>query len=129
MLSIPPGESKIFVTKGKVPYLIAVEIFDPLEIAYDPLIGTISPRLGPGKLPAPPPALTTSKDRIKRGSGRGTPKGPVTLREKVEKALDLQFDPKLRNKKVTDDGPITINQLRAQRSLHGMSLLWSFVSL
>ena len=121
VLSIPPGEAKIFVTKGKVPYLIAVEIFDPLEIAYDPAIGIISPKLGPEKLPAPPPP---SKEKAKRTIGRGHPKTPEEiLREKVEKILNMQFEPKLRNKKLMDDEPITINKVKLQRSLHGLFFL------
>lgn len=35
---IPPKEAKVFVTKTKAPYLIAIELYDPLEIINEPLI-------------------------------------------------------------------------------------------
>ena len=121
VLSIPAGESKIFVTKGKVPYLVAIEIFDPLEIAYDPLIAPPSPKLEPGKLPSPPPPI---KDKPKRPSWKGKPKTPDdVLRDGVEKTLDLLYDEKLKSKKPIDEGPVTINQLKKQRSLHSLFFL------
>ncbi|MDR3548213.1 MAG: hypothetical protein P4M11_08135 [Candidatus Pacebacteria bacterium] len=47
MLYIPPKEAKVFVTKTKAPYLIAIELFDPLEVVEEPLV------LEPYQPPAP----------------------------------------------------------------------------
>eukprot|EP00831_Metopus_contortus_P052689 TRINITY_DN44240_c0_g1_i2.p1 TRINITY_DN44240_c0_g1~~TRINITY_DN44240_c0_g1_i2.p1 ORF type:complete len:159 (-),score=35.82 TRINITY_DN44240_c0_g1_i2:60-536(-) len=56
ILHIPPSEAKIFITKGKCPYLIACEVFDPLEIVIEPEIRKIDPF----NLPAPPSPISSS---------------------------------------------------------------------
>jgi len=124
VLSIPPGESKIFTTKGKVPYLIAVEIFDPLEIAYDPLIGMISPRLGPGTLPAPPLPAPTQKEKKKQSNKNTQKTNEEMIREKIEKILNQQYDSKSKKIKQYDDGPITINQLKMQKIINGIFVIF-----
>jgi len=38
VLNIPPREAKVFITKTKAPYMICLELYDPLEIIDDPLV-------------------------------------------------------------------------------------------
>ena len=47
VLFIPSNEARVFVTNKKAPFLIAVEIFDPLEIAMEPNTKIISTELSP----------------------------------------------------------------------------------
>ena len=54
VLHIPPSEVKIFITKGKAPYLLALEIFDPLEIVYELPVSMPSPKNGPVNTQTPP---------------------------------------------------------------------------
>ena len=116
ILSIPPNEAKIFVTKGKAPFLVAIEIFDPLEIAYDP--GVLQ-RLEPGRLPTPMKE-PVRKTRVKTKSPQ------EQLREEVEKSLDAQIASKQSGKKSRikpiEDEAITIRKLKAQSSVYCISI-------
>ena len=109
-----------------MPYLIALEIFDPLEIACDPIPAVLaSPKLGPGKLPSPPAA---KEQRPKRGSGRGAPKAPEEqVKESVEKLLEASSTKKTK-KKAVENEDVTIDQLKKKKKLNGRKeLIYSIV--
>lgn len=57
MLHIPSKEAKVFVTNTKAPYLISIELFDPLEILSEPLLLDFNQE----SLPAPPESLCPEK--------------------------------------------------------------------
>ncbi len=60
VLYIPPKEAKVFVTKTKAPYLIAIELYDPLEIINEPLVlepYQAAAAASPDHLPTPPPMV------------------------------------------------------------------------
>ena len=66
ILSIPPKEARVFVTKKRIPYLIAIELFNPLEIAYDPSTGMLSSILMHENPPAPTIDNIKNNDLLKR---------------------------------------------------------------
>lgn len=118
VLSIPTSEAKIFVTKDKVPYLIAVEVFDPLEIAYDPIFGTILPKPSAGKLPAP---KSPEKAKGKTGLNRKQLLTPEEEEQKeMELILNIHFNPKAHDKNHKRNQAITINQVKLQNNTKGI---------
>ncbi len=117
VLSIPPSEAHIFVTKGKVPYLISVEVFDPLEVACDPLQDQ-TPRWGSdGVVPPAPPS--ESRDRSNNNKSKKT--GDEVVKESVDQLLDAQASPGWRKggKKRTAAGEeaVTIEISKKQRQI------------
>jgi hypothetical protein len=98
VLHVPPLEGKIFITKGKTPYLVALEVFDPLEIVYELSSPMPSPSIGP---------MNTQKTKK---IGKKTPEHE--LKEKIEKILKAQFNKKPKQKKTIEEKPIIIEKLK-----------------
>lgn len=117
VLNIPPNESKIFVTKDKVPYLIAAEIFDPLEIAYNPIIGTLLGKPIPAKLPAPKSPERSKQKKISAKKMLVTPE--EAQQKELEVLLNLHFNPKSQDKTHKTNPAITINQTKSQHAICG----------
>lgn len=66
MLNIPPSEVKVFVTKTKAPYMICLELYDPLEIIDEPLV--LELRQNDDHLPSPAriPKILKRKQTMKK---------------------------------------------------------------
>jgi hypothetical protein len=123
VLKISIKETKVFVTKDKAPYLIAVEVFDPLEIAYDPLLGTILGRSPTAKLPAPkvPKKIKRETDRKLLISSEEAEQEDAY--KKLELRLSVHFNPKLQEKARKIDTAITINKTKLAKHICGLFIL------
>ena len=108
VLNIPVKETKVFVTKDKAPYLIAVELFDPLEIAYDPEMNKVSLHSDKGYLPAP--QLPMEGSLVTKSSKKTSEE---LYRRELEKNLIAKFSGK--QKKLKRSQYITIEKAKAQR--------------
>ena len=125
VLSIPPSEAKVFVTKDKAPYLIAIEIFDPLEIAYDPIIDTISIRSNP-IIPPAPNCLITEKEKKsseKKSSYKMQRSSKDLTYKEIEQILNIHFNPKLQDRNHKEDKPITIQKASSKNTIQGLILV------
>lgn len=121
VLRIPPQEAKVFVTKDKVPYLISAEVFDPLEIAFDPFTGTLLGRLPITKLPTPKVPKKVRKDSGRRLSVSPEEAEIEETYKKLELTLLCHFNPKLQDKAHKVDTGITINQVKLAHRICGTS--------
>ncbi len=114
VLYIPPKEAKVFVTKTKAPYLIAMELFDPLEIVNEPLV--LEPCQPTAMLPVPPRPLKKLRTMKKIMPAQDILILGTVPRNLVDARLVL--DRGHRRKKKHDyhelrrDEPITIDQFR-----------------
>lgn len=102
ILHIPPQEAQVFVTNKRAPYLIALEVFDPLEVAYEPETTNVAPEVSAKSevLPAPPLIARQSYKHKQPHSFK------VNIREVIEK--ELAFHNADKKNKVYSTPPITL---------------------
>jgi len=115
ILCIPPKEAKIFITKEKVPYLIAVEVFDPLEIAFNPENLLLSSSLYSKRLPAPGLPLRFSSKHYQESKKQ---EQEEIIAKRINDALNLYTKTKTKHKKGEDNLPITINAAKMQKTIN-----------
>ena len=120
VLNISTKEAKVFITKDKAPYMIAVEVFDPLEIAYDPLLGTLLGRPPTSRLPAPKVPKRIKKEIDKKLSVIPEEAEQEEAYKNLELKLLVHFNPKLQERGRRIDTAITINHTKLAKHICGL---------
>lgn len=80
VLYIPPQEAKVFVTKTKAPYLISMELYDPLEIVNEPL--ELEPYMN-----SVPKRHVSEKMRVKRTFQKDPKRIPLMTKERISEDI------------------------------------------